>query len=124
VNTVLWVFQAALAIKFVSAAYTHVFRTDQSQWQPGIEKMGSKARLVLTVSAIFCVLGAVGLILPAATGILPWLTPLAAALLALLMLRGVLFHASCRDKPNVVPGLVLVALAVFVAYGRWVLAPV
>jgi ABC-type transport system involved in cytochrome c biogenesis permease subunit len=122
-NTILWALQIILAIKFLSAAYTHVFQTDRPNWRPGIQKMGARARLVLTVSAVCSVLGAVGLILPAATGILPWLTPLAAALLALLMVRGIVFHLGCRDRANVVAGVVLVILSAIVAYGRWVLVP-
>jgi hypothetical protein len=68
-------------------------------------------------------LGAVGLILPAVTGILTWLTPLAAALLALMTLLAVGFHVACREAPNVLAGLILFALAAFVSYGRWVIAP-
>ena len=118
-NTVLWALQIILAIKFLSVAYTHLFQTDRPNWQPGLETMGARARLVLTVSSVFSALGAAGLILPAATGILPWLTPLAAALLAVLMLRGILFHVRCRARANVMPGVVLVLMAAFVAYGRW-----
>lgn len=99
-NTIFWALQVILAVKFVAQAYTHVFRTDQPQWQPGLQKMGARARLVLTFSAL-CLPGALGLILPAATGILTWLTPLAAALLALLMLRGTWFHVACRERPNI-----------------------
>jgi hypothetical protein len=33
------------------------------------------------------------------------------------------FHVACRESPNIVVGLVLFALAAFVAYGRWVTAP-
>jgi hypothetical protein len=118
-NTALWILQTVLAFKFLSTAYTHLFRTDQPQWRAGLEKMGARARLVLTVSGVCAAL----LILPAATGILPWLTPLAAALLALLMLRGVLFHVRCRAKPNVWAALVLIVLCAVVAYARWVVVP-
>jgi hypothetical protein len=69
------------------------------------------------------ILGALGLILPAATGILPWLTPLAAAALALVMLLAASFHATRREYPNLTGNLVLLLVAAFVAYGRWVLAP-
>jgi hypothetical protein len=122
-NTFLWALQVILALKFGAVAYTHLFRTDQPQWRAGVQKLGARARLVLTVSAVCCLLGAIGVILPAATGILTWLTPLAAALLALLMVRGIVFHVRCRERPSVLVGVVLVALAVLVAYGRWVLVP-
>ncbi len=122
-NNGLWVLQIILAIKFLLAAYTHLFRTRQSQWLAGVRKMDRQARLGLTTGGVFSVLGALGLILPAATGILPWLTPLAAALLGLLMVRGIVFHLRCRDRPNVVVGIVLVILCAIVAYGRWGLVP-
>jgi VIT1/CCC1 family predicted Fe2+/Mn2+ transporter len=122
-NTVLWILQIALCLKFVSVAYTHGFRTDQAKWQQGMQRLGAVARPLLTLIAVSTFLGGVGLILPAATGVLTWLTPLTAALLALMMLLAVRFHVACRETPNVVAGLVLFALAAFVSYGRWVIAP-
>ena len=122
-NTVLWILQIVLCVKFVSVAYTHGFRTDLAKWQQGMQRMGAAARPVLTLTAILVLLGGAGLVLPAATGILTWLTPLSAALLAVMMLVAVGLHVGCRETPNVVPGLVLFALAAFLAYGRWVLAP-
>jgi len=122
-NTVLWILQVALCLKFVSVAYTHGFRTNQAKWQQGMQRFGAVARPLLALIALLAFLGGVGLILPAATGILTWLTPLAAALLALMMLLAVGFHVACRETPNIVAGLVLFALAAFVSYGRWVIAP-
>jgi hypothetical protein len=122
-NAILWFLQIILALKFGTEAHMHLFRTGQPQWRAGLEKMGARTRLALMVSAVCADLGAIGLILPSATGILPWLTPLAAALLALLMLRGILFHVRCRAKPNIWAGIILIVLCALVAYGRWVLVP-
>jgi hypothetical protein len=122
-NTVLWILQVVLCLKFVSVAYTHAFRTDQAKWQQGMQRMGAVARPFLTLIAACALLGGVGLILPAATGILTWLTPLTAALLALMMLLAIGVHVACRETPNIVVGLVLFALAAFVSYGRWAIAP-
>jgi hypothetical protein len=123
VNTALWILQIVLCLKFVSVAYTHGFRTDQAKWQQGMQRMGAAARPLLAFIAVLVLLGGIGLILPAATGILTWLTPLSAAVLAVMMLMAVGLHVGCRETPNVVAGLVLFALAAFLAYGRWVLAP-
>jgi hypothetical protein len=122
-NIILWALQIVLALKFVSVAYTHGLRADQTKMQRGIQRLGAVARPLLTFIALCAFLGAVGLILPAATGILTWLTPLAAALLALMMLLAAGFHVACRETPNIVVGLILFALAAFVAYGRWVMDP-
>jgi hypothetical protein len=120
-NTIFWFLQIILAVKFATEACTHLFRMGQRQWRVALGKMGGRARLALIVSAVCADLGAVGLIVPAATGILPWLTPLAAALLALLMLRGILFHIRCRARPNVWAGIIVIVLCALAAYGRWVL---
>lgn len=61
---------------------------------------------------------------PAAAGMLAWLTPWSAALLALMMLLAAGFHTACRESPKTAVGLILFAVAAFVAYGRWVIAPV
>jgi hypothetical protein len=77
----------------------------------------------LTTIGILEIAGAAGLVLPAATGIALWLTPLAAALLALVVVFAAVFHLR-RDGEgmNAVMNLVA-ALAGFVAYGRLVLEP-
>ena len=69
------------------------------------------------------VLGGLGVILPAATGILPWLTPLAAAGLALTMIGAMVFHLGRKEHPNIAFNFVLFALAAFVAYMRWIVYP-
>lgn len=66
------------------------------------------------------VLGAIGLILPLATGILPWLTPLAAIGLSIIQVLAIGFHARRGETAKtLVANLVLLALSVFVAWGRW-----
>ena len=122
-NIVLWVLQIVLALKFFSTAYTHGLRADQAKMERGKQRFGAMARPLLTFIALCTLLGGAGLILPAALGILTWLTPLAAALLALMMLGAIKFHVSCCEKPKIAVDLVLFALAAFVAYGRWVIAP-
>ncbi len=68
--------------------------------------------------------GALGLILPSAARIAPWLTPLAAAGLLVLQLLAMLFHIS-RGEFYVLPmNVVLAGLAAFVLWGRMNAAPV
>jgi len=122
-NVLLWALQIVLALKFVSVTFTHGVRPDETKMQRGKQRLGAWARPLLTLIALGALLGGVSLILPAATGILTWLTPWAAALLALMMLFAVGFHVACRESPNIVVSLVLCALAAFLAYGRWVIAP-
>jgi len=72
--------------KFVSVAYTHGLRPDPAKMQRGTQRLGAAARPLLTLIALGAFLGAVGLILPAATGVWASWTPWSAALLALMML--------------------------------------
>lgn len=62
--------------------------------------------------------GAIGLILPVLTGILPWLTPLAAVGLSIIQVLAIPFHLR-RGEGKVVPmNLVLLALSLFVLWAR------
>ncbi|MBU0493781.1 MAG: DoxX family protein [Chloroflexi bacterium] len=123
-NILLWALQIILALKFVSVAYTHGLRPDPAKMQRGRQRLGPVARPLLIAAALGALFGAVGLILPAATGILAWLTPWSAALLALMMLVALGFHIVCREgRLSIVVGLILFALAASVAVGRWVIAP-
>ena len=69
------------------------------------------------------VLGGLGLILPGLTRVRPGLTPLAAACLVLLTICAAGYQILARQPESAVFALVIGALAAFVAYGRWRLAP-
>ena len=69
------------------------------------------------------ILGAIGLILPAVTGIWPWLTPVAAAGLALTMVGAMITHGRRGEYSSIAFNLVLLLLALFVVYGRFVIVP-
>jgi len=68
------------------------------------------------------VLGALGLVLPGVTHIRPGLTPLAAALLVIIMIGATVSTAILLPSLLALPVVVLL-LTAFVAYGRWRLAP-
>jgi hypothetical protein len=70
------------------------------------------------------VLGALGLILPSVLRIRPGLTIVAASCLALLTLCAATYQLMAAAPVNAVLALIFGALAAFVAYGRWRLAPV
>ena len=63
------------------------------------------------------ILGALGLVLPAVTGILPVLVPLAALGLTATMDGAVIVHL--RRRETFIPPAVLLVLAAFVAVGRF-----
>jgi len=51
-NIVLWALQIVLALKFVSVAYTHGFRADQTKMQRGNQRLGAVARPLLILIAL------------------------------------------------------------------------
>jgi uncharacterized membrane protein YphA (DoxX/SURF4 family) len=69
-------------------------------------------------------LGGLGLILPAATRIMPMLTPLAGVGLATAMLFATIFHISQGEFGALPVPLVLGCFAAFVAWGRVAKAPI
>lgn len=116
-NIVLWVLQVLVALAFLMAGSIKVFRYDAAREQmPWVKDV---TRPLVTFIGSAEILGGLGLILPRLTGILPWLTPLAGAGLALVMLLAAGFHVSRKETP--VMNIVLLVLAAFVAYGRFVL---
>jgi hypothetical protein len=64
------------------------------------------------------VLGAIGLILPPLTGILPILAAWAAVGLALVQVAAIIFHVRQGEAKVLPMNIVLLLLAVFVAVGR------
>ena len=68
--------------------------------------------------------GAAGLVLPAALRVLPVLTPVAAGALAFVMVLAAATHLAYGEIGAVVPNAVLFSLALFVAWGRSVKAPI
>jgi hypothetical protein len=67
--------------------------------------------------------GAVGLVVPAWTGIQPWLTATAALALAVLMGVAVVFHVRRREVPQIAWSATFGLLAAFVAFGRFFVSP-
>jgi uncharacterized membrane protein len=122
-NIVLWILQVLLALAFIAAGLLKSTQpikrlSAQMDW---VNYVPSSLVRVIGVAEL---LGGLGLILPAVTGILPWLTPLAALGLAVVMVLAAGFHLQRNDKfDQVVPSLVLLVLAVLIIVGRLVVAP-
>ncbi|MFD2352402.1 DoxX family protein [Nonomuraea ferruginea] len=64
-------------------------------------------------------LAALGLILPATFGVVPILTPLAAAGLVIVMIGAAVTHGRRGEHPAIAVNVVLLVLAAFVAWGRF-----
>jgi uncharacterized membrane protein YphA (DoxX/SURF4 family) len=116
----LWTVQILLALVF---AVTGLMKVTQP-----IEALAASLAAVPLPLVRFIgvaeLLGAAGLVLPAATRIAPVLTPLAGLGLTLVMLLASLDHVNRGEFTIVVVPVVLGVLSAFVAWGRWRSAPI
>ncbi len=123
-NSVLWAGQFLLALAFLAAGYGHSLGFEASSARPGMGWMSAVGRDRMRIIGGLEILGAIGLILPAATGILPWLTPVAAMALAVVMALAAVLHARrAGEGRNIVVNLILGVIAALIAYGRFVVSP-
>jgi hypothetical protein len=117
-NAFLWVLQIILAAGYAVAG---LLKTTQpiDKLAPRMPWTGDfSARTVRFVGGME-ILGALGLILPAATGIATVLTPLAATGLAVTMVLAVGLHYRRNELNDAIPAVVLFILAAIVAWGRF-----
>jgi len=122
-NIALWILQILLALAFGMAGIMKVSQPiDKLETRMGwVKSVGPRGvRLIGSLE----ILGAIGLILPAVTGILPWLTPVAAACLALTMIGAMIVHGRRGEYSQIGINVVLLLLTLFVAYGRFVIIPI
>jgi uncharacterized membrane protein YphA (DoxX/SURF4 family) len=111
----LWTFQALLAAFFLLAGYGHA-TTPIAELAKSAPWAADIPLALVRFIGIAETTGALGLVLPAATRIVPRLTWVAAAGLSLIMLLAALFHV-WRREPFIIQ-LVIAAVAAFVAWGR------
>ncbi|MCC5621586.1 DoxX family protein [Nostoc sp. CHAB 5715] len=120
----LWVAQILLAVAFGGAGIMKLF-------QP-IEALGAmmnwvnvSPELLVRFIGLVEIAGALGMILPALTRILPGLTPLAALGFAVIQVLAIGVHAWLGETAMSLPmNLVLLALSLFVLWGRTRKAPI
>jgi uncharacterized membrane protein YphA (DoxX/SURF4 family) len=117
-DVVLWIIAGLLALVFLGAGLTKLVQPKEKlaatmgwvdDFSPGTVKL---------IGALE-VLAAVGLVLPAALDVVPVLVPLAAVGLVALMIGAAVTHARRRETPMIAVNVVLLVLAVVVAWGRF-----
>jgi uncharacterized membrane protein YphA (DoxX/SURF4 family) len=118
-NVALWVLQIFFAVVFLVHALVHYF--PPAALRAEMDKQNIPRMRALSNGSE--VLAAIGLVVPPAVGIAPWLAPLAALGLVIVMIGAATFHLSRREIPVVVFTLVLAAGLAFLAYGRAFIAP-
>jgi uncharacterized membrane protein YphA (DoxX/SURF4 family) len=119
VNVVLWIVAGVLAAAFLGAGLMKLAQPKEKLVESGMGWAGDFSPGVVKAIGALEVLGALGLILPAVFDVATVLVPLAAVGLALIMAGAIVVHARRKETPMVVANVVLLVLALFVAWGRF-----
>ena len=119
-NILLWVLQVLLALAFLAHGGLLLFPP------PAIADQMNAAlpRWFWIFLGIAEILAAVGLTLPGVTRIQPWLVQSAAAGIMFVMVCATVYHLMRGEVSSAITTVVLLALATFVAYMRWRVAPI
>jgi uncharacterized membrane protein YphA (DoxX/SURF4 family) len=119
-NIVLWILQVLLALAFLAHGWMFLFPS------PEIAALmnASLARWFQLFLGVAEVAAGLGLILPGLTRILPQLVAWAADGIAIIMVSATIWHFVRGEVSSGFITLVLLAMAVFVAYQRHVVRPI
>jgi uncharacterized membrane protein YphA (DoxX/SURF4 family) len=118
----LWVVQVLVAAAFLVSGATKLSQPKEKLLK-NMAWVEDFSQPTLRIIGALEVLGAIGIVLPALTGIVPWLTPLAALGLVLRMIGAALTHLRRTEYDGIAVNAVLLILAAFVAYGRFFVLP-
>lgn len=121
-NIVLWIIQGLLALAFLMAGFMKAF-SPVANLEKRMAWVKATPDALVRFIGVAEILGAIGLIVPAITGIATWLTVAAAGGLALVMLLASGFHASRHENSSIGMNIVLLLLALLVLVGRLAFAP-
>jgi uncharacterized membrane protein YphA (DoxX/SURF4 family) len=119
ISVFLWIFQVLLAALFLFSGVMKFVMSNAD-----LTKGSPFSASFIHFIGVMEILGAFGLILPAATRIKPALTALAAAGLVIIMIGATWTTVATMGAKLAVLPFVTGILAAFVAYGRWRLAPI
>jgi uncharacterized membrane protein len=117
-NVFLWIVQIGLGAAFVLAG---ILKSTQptEKLRPNLPWVDDFSLGTVRLIGIAELLGGLGLILPAAFGIAPILTPIAATGLAVIMVLAAITHTRRKEPSGVVINAVLFVLLALVAWGRF-----
>ena len=123
-HILLWIVQVLLACAFGMAGVMKSTQPIDTLSQAGLAWASQVPVAMVRFIGVSELLGAIGLIVPAATKIKPFLTPLAALGLLTIMILAMAFHVSRGEVQATPINIVLGGLAAFVAWGRTKKAPI
>lgn len=117
-NVAAWLLSGLLAAVFFSSGVAKSVMSKERMIETGQTGVKPFPLPVIRVVAGSEVLGAVGLVLPWAIDVLPWLTPLAVAGLCLVMIGAAISHWSLAERPQVGANAVILVMLVFIGLVR------
>ena len=117
-SVVLWTAQALLAALFLFAGGFKLTLSAEA-----LEREAQMSGVFLHFIGVMELLGGLGLLLPALTGIRPSLTPLAAAGLVIIMIGATVTSAASHGLVAATFPFVTCVITALVAYGRWRVMP-
>jgi uncharacterized membrane protein YphA (DoxX/SURF4 family) len=117
-NKFLWILQILLALAFLGAGTMKLSMPKKKLRERMAYVDDFSDATVKSIGAVE-VLGALGLVLPAATGIAPILTPLAATGLAIVMILAAVVHVRRGEAKQTPVNVVLFLIAAVIAWGRF-----
>jgi hypothetical protein len=119
-NLALWIVAGLLAaILLVSTAKMFVPREKIASMSAASEWVLDFSPAALRVIGTLEILAAAGLILPAVLDIAPVVVPVTATCVALLFTGAVIMRLRRGERATIVPDLIYLAMAIFVAWGRF-----
>lgn len=122
-DTGLWIVQSLLALVFVGTGVWKL-ATPLPTLAAMIPWAGQVPPALVYSTAAFDLLGGVGVLLPSLTRIKPGLAVLASLGCVALQVAAILFHLSRGEAANTPFNVLLVALGLFVVWGRRAKAPI
>jgi hypothetical protein len=117
-NTALWIVQGIVAAVFAFSGSQKASRSRNAlvaSGQTGVQNLSMPFIRFIAWCALF---GAVGLLLPGLVSIAVWLTPIAAAGFAIIMIGAASIHRKLREPRSVAVNCILLGLNVFIIVGR------
>lgn len=121
-NILIWIIQSLMAVLFVFHGIA-MFNPPPPVQESVVQKMGYSLSFLKIIGTLE-VLGGLGLILPAWTGIMPILSPLAATGLVIIMIGSAVSHARQGEGKQTVATMLVTVLVAFIAIGRFWINPI
>jgi uncharacterized membrane protein YphA (DoxX/SURF4 family) len=118
-NLALWIIAIVLAVAFVGSGLLKLVRSKDQLVAAGFGWAEDYSPSTIRLIGVAEILGAIGLVVPAAVHIAPILVPLAAVGLAVVMIGAAVVHARRKEASMIAMNAVLSVLAVTVAWGRF-----